>query len=460
MSSQSKHEQRVRTVLYVLITLMVFEGLIRKVVPSSVGLLVFFGKDLICLYLLWLIFGKSYAVGESVLRMTGAWKFLLIGMIPQFLMTLFLDPILLLWGMKQYTSYIVLAIVIPIAFPKGSEEKFKYFLMYLALLLIPTSLTAMLQNSLPSTHWLNMGIGGTSLEGFAAGGYLRVSSTFSFTGQYSWFLNVSSGILAASILLPSKKNALLTSSLMRTTLICLFVISIFITGGRTAVFGSLASLFIGLVFNTVRFPARFFGRAVFFVVVALLSFSLMRAVFPQFFAAYEVRSAGSEDVSHSDEIGDRLEGNLTSWTEWLFEKEPIHLLFGSGLGVMSNGVDRISSYAYNIRKTGFWTESDMASAAWEGGLYFVVLWYSFRLWIIYFCYRMWKQIRDTNYSMASAFILGYIVVTGCFGTITTQAPLAIWFWMSVGCMMAIYNLSQKKPNAMLNSVQLKDETYA
>jgi hypothetical protein len=72
-------------------------------------------------------------------------------------------------------------------------------------MIIPTTLVAVLQNSLSSSHWINLSVGGESLEAFSAGGYLRVSSTFSFTAQYSWFLVAESFFLAASFFMPPRE---------------------------------------------------------------------------------------------------------------------------------------------------------------------------------------------------------------------------------------------------------------
>ncbi|GAB2580942.1 hypothetical protein [Spirosoma areae] len=433
-SSSDKSLKKYQIILYILMTVLVFEGVARKLVPKNVGQLIFFFKDFLCLYTLYLV---SRVKMHSWLKWLNVrWKRLLMMFGPLLLYTATLDLPLSVFAAKQYLLYVVVGLLVPLAFPMDRLEQFKRFALFLAALVVPTTMVSILQNSLPASHWLNLSVGGDSLEAFAAAGYLRVSSTFSFTGQYSWFLNAVCAFVLLEFFLPYFSNNYL-KWLVPGILGLLFLIGIFITGGRTAVIGSAACLFIGFVLATRKAPKLMAGKGALAGAMMFASLLVVRTVKPQFFAAYDRRSTGTEDRSHGEEIQDRILGGLTDWTTWFWEQEPTAILIGNGLGVMSNGADRVSFYAGIIRATGFWTEGDTATLAWEGGLYLIIIWYGFRFSIVLFCFNRWRTIRDNKYGVPASFLLANVIINGTVSTLSIQPPIAIWWWLSVGALIAL-----------------------
>ncbi|OKS85144.1 hypothetical protein [Mucilaginibacter polytrichastri] len=428
--------------VYALVITLVFEGLLRKLLPSGFGLIIFFFKDVLCLISFFLIL-KRYFTGK-MLTLLKAWRAIFVAFIPVFFATIFHDPFLGFFGLKQYLLYVVAGLLVPVAFPPGKIDHFKKFISLFIFLLIPTTLVAILQNSLPGSHWLNRSVDGGSLEGFAAAGYLRVSSTFSFTGQYSWFLNIASGFLAGSFFFPEKPIFKAAKYLSITGVLCLLV-GTFITGGRTAVLGTALSLLIGSVFSSLKAPKIFLIKGVTAFVLCFLLLGVVRAAKPEFFAAYDQRSSGSEEKSHSAEIEDRVFGDFFSWTNWLFIDDTIPMLFGNGIGVMSNGSEKISVYANEAKnKSGGGLESDYDVTAWEGGIYLMLVWYGFRVWIIVFSIDMWKEITSKKVGLAVSFLLGFIIVTCCYGAVSKQAPISLWLWLSVGCIITLLNYDKSR----------------
>ncbi|GAB3333771.1 hypothetical protein GCM10027299_41600 [Larkinella ripae] len=164
---------------------------------------------------------------------------------------------------------------------------------------------------------------------------------------------------------------------------------------------------------------------------------LVRMQNPRFFAAYDKRSSGTAEVSHEAEITERVFDGLTNWANWFWVQESTPILIGNGLGVMSNGSEKISAYANLIRSAGFWTEGDAATIAWEGGLYLLVIWYGFRILTILYCLSKWLKIRNTKYSLPSSFLMANVIINGLLGTLSIQPPVAIWWWISVGSILAI-----------------------
>lgn len=435
-----------QNLLYLIVGVLVFEGIVRKLVPA-LGVVVFFLKDILCLLAVYDIVQRK--TGVASISIYHQWKKVAILFFPLFINTLFFDPALGFFGAKQYLLFTVTAVLVPLTFPAHRLNEFKRFVAFVALMLIPTSLVAMLQISLPPSHWLNMSVGGDSLENFSAAGRLRVSSTFSFTGQYSFFLNMVTAFLAVRFFLPySSKNRFLRqiSTLVPLILGVLLLIGAFITGGRTAVLGCGAVILIGFIFSAWRSPQLFFRKGVMIFSILLVALLLTRAVKPEFFEAYDQRSKGYGGVSQSEEVQERVLDSFMGWTVWFWDQDWRSIVLGNGLGVMSNGSDQLSSYAAGVRAGGFWTESDFASSIWEGGLYLVFIWYGFRIAVIVACFRVWRTIKSPTLITACSFMLAYVIIIGLIGTLGIQPPMALWWWLSVGAIFALKGFDDNKNN--------------
>ncbi|MCJ8210234.1 hypothetical protein MUY27_10970 [Mucilaginibacter sp. RS28] len=430
---------KAKTIVYALVFLLVFEGLVRKLLPSAIGLVIFFLKDVLCIYALTLVLNLNFkGLSNTILK---SWKIIFIAFIPCIIQTALHDPVLAIFGIKQYLLYIVVGLLVPIAFPPSRILEFRTFLSIFIFLLIPTALIAIVQNSLPATHWLNRSVDGDSLEGFSAAGYLRVSSTFAFTGQYSWFLDVVCGFFAATFFFPSFKRKKKYLNILLLSLAGLSLgVGAFITGGRTAVLGCGGCLLIGFIFASIKSPGRFVLRGIAMIAVFFMLLGVIRAVKPEFFAAYDARSTGTEERSHSQEIEGRVSEELFAWVGWLFRQDLLPMLFGRGLGVMSNGSDKISAYAAVERSFG--AEADYITTAWEGGVYLMIIWYGFRIWAIFFCIRIW--VKSVNLGVPIAFLLGFVIIIGLYSFIAKQPPLNIWFWLTIGSIITLKNFDDER----------------
>ena len=451
----NKASTKYEKLLYALICTLVFEGFVRKLLPTSLGQLVFFFKDFLCLTVFYFI--AKVKLPSTLKVLYTRWISVVIAFCPLLVYTAMLDLPLSIFAAKQYLMYVAVGLLVPLAFPPDSVEKFKRFSFFFAALVIPTTLVAVLQNSLSSSHWLNRTVGGESLEAFAAAGYLRVSSTFSFTGQYSWFLNAVCAFVILNFFLPYFTKAYL-KWIVIITLGLLFMIGVFITGGRTSVVGSGGCLLIGFLLASWKAPSLIISKGFIAGALMIVSLPLIRAVKPEFFAAYDKRSSGTENVSHEEEIQSRLSEGFTSWTTWFWEQEPTVVLIGNGLGVMSNGADRISVYAYFIRVTGFWTEGDTATIAWEGGLYLLIIWYGFRIMIMALCFNLWRKIKQGKYAVPTSFLLANVIISGTTGNLGMHPPVSIWWWLSVGSIIALQRFDSYELNNIVERNQRKKVT--
>ena len=92
-----------RRLLYLLILSLVFEGILRKLAPTLLSQALFFAKDGICLLMVFLLIRDGLT--RAVMDIVGPWLLLVVFMIPVLLNTLMLDPLLVVFGGKQYLLF-------------------------------------------------------------------------------------------------------------------------------------------------------------------------------------------------------------------------------------------------------------------------------------------------------------------------------------------------------------------
>ncbi|WP_281682713.1 hypothetical protein [Zunongwangia profunda] len=438
-----KLEQNFLTSIYIIICLLVFEGLLRKILPTFVGNLIFFLKDIMCFILLIFYLKNRFPRKDGIKKFNFIWTLLFLFFIPIFVVHAFYDPILVFWGGKLYLLYPIIAICLYLGF-ESNPAKIMHLVLFVSFLIIPTGIVALIQNSLPASHWLNTSVGGDSLERFSAAGFLRVSSTFSFTGQYSFFLVFASAFYFGSFyVIKSARKSFYNNWFIRVLTGFLLILSVFVTGGRTAVFGAGLVLLGGILLQFLKFPSKTFQANLIPIITLVVALTILPILFPDFFAAYQRRSEGGEDESNVKEVTGRVFGSYLNGLDIIANESIDKTVFGNGIGVMTNGSDKISSYAAGVRSQ-LWTENDFSTVSWEGGVYLIFLWYAFRLGVIFLCYKIFLKTEDRLYSCIISFLLAYIIIIGLTGTLSIQPPLAIWWYISIGTILIINKLNREK----------------
>ncbi len=428
-SRSNPHQKSLQRGIMALLTLVIVEGLLRKIFPF-LSIALFFAKDFVVLYLgLKASLGKLPTAGERIL----SWQIaLLVLMLPCILDTTIRDPILGVFGTKQYCLFPFVGVAFCAAYLPDQGRELAKLLKFLALSIVATSALAMLESRLPPGHWLNTTPEGESLAGFSAGGKLRVSSSFIFVAQYCMYLNGMVGILASFIML-RKVGRSFWHRLQPVIIICFFIIGVFITGSRTAVVGTLAITVAGSTALLFGSGAAKAVRIFMFLGVAFVGYLAMHVVFPDAFVAYEARTQGSGGVSHNQEIMERIVKGLTTWTSAI-KQTPV---LGNGLGIQSNGSERLSPWAALMKERWGWMETDQHMALFEGGIYLVTIWYSFRLFVVFYTGLCMLEMRDPLKAASAAFCWAFVLVEGVVGTLTIQPPLTIWWWTSIGLILCL-----------------------
>ena len=428
-SRTNPHQRSLQRGIMLLLTLVIMEGLLRKIIPF-LSFPLFFAKDFVVMYLgVKASLGKLPQAGERIL----SWQIvLLVLMLPNFLDTSLRDPILGFFGLKQYCLFPFVGVAFCAAYLPDQGRELAKLLRFLALSILVTSALAIVESRLPPQHWLNTTPDGESLAGFSAGGKLRVSSTFIFVAQYCMYLNGIVGILASFIMLRKVERGF-WYRLLPLIILCFLIIGVFITGSRTAVVGSLAIVVAGSVALLFGSGAARAVRVFLFLGFAYFSYLAMHLIFPDAFVAYEARSQNYGNVSHNQEVFERVVSGLVDWTGAI---KTLPLL-GNGIGIQSNGVERLSAYAGLMRARWGWLETDQRIVLFEGGIYLVAVWYSFRLFVIFYTGLCALVMRDPLKATSAAFCWGFVLVDGVVGTLSIQPPLSIWWWTSIGLILCL-----------------------
>ena len=426
--------RRLRFLVSTLVLVLVFEGLLRKMVGGGFKVAVFFAKDFVVLLMGILVMNMPKPAPIQAL-----WKGyvgLMFLFVPVAIVTYINDPLLAVFGAERYLLMPMVAFGVYGAFEDAEMELMLSYVRKLGLLLIPITLLALVQLRLPVNHWLNLAVSGESLEGFRAGESetLRVASTFPFVSQFTMYLNAQ--VFVCAIALSGFTRMTTRRKIVYATLPFALLLSSYATGSRGAVIGNAVIAGIALMLAAAKGQGGGLVKLSVIVMALYLSFFTLKALFPQAFVVYGEREEG-HFLSLSSENQERTRGMFTD----LVTKEAPASLFGYGLGVMSNGSEKLSSYAYTWRRGGFWTETDYSTTLFEGGIYLMLVWYGFRLWVIAHTTRRILRGIKGDYAIPAVFCQGFIILEGAMGTLGMQPPLAIWWWLAVGLVMLFWQKS-------------------
>jgi hypothetical protein len=430
--------RRLRWTILFLVVELTFEGLARKLNIADSSIAIFLLKDLII---------AAMGIQVILLKRPPAIQFLWIGylaavvlFLPCIISTAAHDPILAIFGAKQYLLYPMVAFAVFLGFEDSPVQEIVRFFRWMALLIIPTTVIALIQLRLPASHWLNLSVDGGDLQGFSAAGHLRVSSTFSFVAQYCAFINAE--VFIAMIALNNLKDVGWLRKLIFLSLVPLLIISSYVTGSRGAVLVNCVIVAIAAMLSLMKFQARSALRIIVIIGALLLTLTITQYVFPEAFAAYSEREQG-QLIGASTEIQNRIADSLFNWTRSISTTP----FFGYGLGIMSNGSEMVSNYAFTVRAYS-WTETDFATTLFEGGFYLMIVWYGFRFFVIYQTLRRFLAMRGDELALPGAFCVGFIAIIGFNGTLAIQPPIAIWWWLAVGTSTVIWwkSMETKKPD--------------
>ncbi len=423
-----------RQLIMAMIVILIFEGVIRKLLPGPLSKLFILVKDGIALMIAVGVLqsGVKGIVGQ--LMMLHA--VFAIALIPLILNTFLIDPVLAFFGAKQYLLFHFISYGIVKGFSDFERTDFTRPYKFIALTIYITAPIALIQLKLGAGHWLNLSVSGEDLSGFSAGGNLRVSATFPFIAQFSWYLMAISYAYAISFSWKPKTGRF-KKLFHLPTMLLLLIVANFITGSRTAVMGNLVVVVFAGGLLMVRGSKRGQKWLIGLVIFGAVAYQGAQYLFPSAFVAFKARSSDTASFVDSDEMKTRIEHAFLGWTGVYKRKNAG--AFGFGLGTMSNGVQSLSKYADALRKKKIWGETDLANTVLEGGYYLVVIWMLFRVSIILICIKVYLSIKHSKIVFCAAFLTGYIIFNGLTGTFGIQPPTLIWWHFAIGGLMVLSN---------------------
>jgi hypothetical protein len=437
--SVSKSQRSIHKLLCLLILTVIFEGVARKMAPESLKIVIFFSKDLLTVVLLLLCLRGEPNFEAS--RLLGVMGRMILLLAPCVALTAFHDPVLAAFGVKQYALFPTVAVAVCMAYIPNNYRQFFSLLRLIAFSVIVTTGIAVAQNRLPATNWLNLSAGGDDMSIFSAGGYLRVTSTFPFIAQYCYYLNALCYCLPAYFCFNNLFKAR-ARTVQIIILLSLSIIGSFVTGSRGSVVGNAGILSAAGLFCAFFAGARALIKVLVIAGLGMVLVGLLQSECPEFFAAYKARVDGTGEASHTIEMEKRIEGSLLGWTQGALSSDAS--LLGNGLGVMSNGSDKISLYAATLRSGGNWTETDAATTYYEGGWYLMFVWYGFRLWVIVHSVAQVRKLHLLEFRLVACCAAGFVLIIGVTGTLAIQPPLAIWWWLAVGLITCLVHFDRER----------------
>ncbi|MEQ9822915.1 MAG: hypothetical protein ABQ298_00850 [Puniceicoccaceae bacterium] len=427
------NKRTLRLLFYSLILTLVFEGITRKFIPVSFGKFLILLKDGILVLMAFFVITMPISGSLRMLRNIYAAFALLLA--PLIAYTAVKDPILAVFGAKQYLLYPFTLFGFVLGFQDYQKRDFVMPGRWLTVLLIPLTLLAVVQIFLPDSHRLNLSVTGEDLSAFKAGGRLRVSSTFPFVAQFCYYLAILLPILwvTHTLRLRTSANTLFKKLESLVVIIPFFIVANVITGSRLAVLTNVMVIAFAAGLLALRGKTHNIGRLIAFIAGISISVVAARLIVPEAFEAYEART-GDHAIVDEDELSERAGHILTGWWHIYQYQDPG--MFGFGIGVMSNGVQNFSGYAAAIRDR-VWGETDLANTVLEGGLYFVFIWMGTRVAIVLLCLQVYLSIQHSKLIYIAAFAMGYILFNGLTQTLGIQPPLAIWWWLAIGLLIHI-----------------------
>jgi hypothetical protein len=421
--SEAPLQRHLRWLVTLLVYVLTFEGVARKLQIAGTSVFIFLLKDFIVATMaVYVLRMRSHPAIEFL---WAAYVSIGVLFLPIIMSTALHDPFLALFGMKEYLLYPIVAFAVFLALKDSTIDEIVQFFRPLAILIIPAVLVAIWELQLPQTHWLNLSVEGENLQGFSAGGELRVSSTFSFVAQFCCFLNAQ--IFIAVVALTHFRGIKWLWLPIYLALFPLLIIGAYVTGSRGAVVGDTMLIVIAAGLSSIKLQFRALFRVVALVGGLLITITVAQYFYPHLFAAYSAREGG-QLIGVSGEIQSRV---YYSFFSWMGQASNTPLL-GYGIGVMSNGSDTISDYADTYRSLGVWTETDFATTLFEGGIYLVLIWYGFRYYVIFQTLRRFLLDVRGELTMSAAFCQAFVILIGMTGTLGIQPPVAIWWWLAVG----------------------------
>jgi hypothetical protein len=426
-----------RNALFFAFVLLVFEGALRKWVFPGAQAQIYFVKDVIFVgaYVGFLLASRR---DRFALRDVNSIK---IGLVLTFVfgcLEVFnpLSPSILVgvMGLKAYFMYAPLAFILPYAIK--SRQHLLFLIWCYLLIAIPVALLGFVQSAAGPDSFINTYAGqdesGTNdVSGFGSTvALVRTTGTFSYISGYTTYLSF---IAFLSLGFNIAQGWRIKGNIVPLAALTLVVGAMFTTGSRTPVYTLVVvgPIVVWWAVTTRVMALRTAIRLCFILpILAVVALNISS----QAYDAFTERATGS-----SDSTIDRLLSPVVQTLEALSNTPAL----GIGIGTTHPSATVIVGATSPWWLGGLQTETEMARVTVELGPIGLLLVYGLRILVVIFALVCSFSYRDSAYR-ALGFVLAFQLGFGLINSIVLNSTEGIYYWGSLGLLVAMRRLEQAK----------------
>jgi hypothetical protein len=339
--SASERTRSGRLFIFVLLV-VVFEGAIRKWVASSASLPLILLRDMSALYLVFYVWTQGYLPRHRKLTaLLVAWSCCLVAWAMLQVMLGQSNPLVLIIGLRFWLLYAWFGYAAAITM---TESDYRAVIQLVCLILLLLAPLAVLQYYSPPNAFVNTEVDSVEGDVFVAiAGVVRTTGTFSFTSGYTIFLLVATPFALA---VAGARKRTFKQILFAGTLFTAFVVSVVVSGSRTAVISSGFMLACYVIGELMFSRAANKGRA---MVAAIALITLVVVFAFAFQGAVDTTQQRFEQASEAEDFGDRMVAMFIG-EEYVYKN---FTFLGEGVGLGSNLASfvRSGSTAFALAET-------------------------------------------------------------------------------------------------------------
>lgn len=401
--------------VFVIYGLLIFEGVLRKWVFPEIHRILFFVRDPFVLLVYWMVLKNRMWPRHSPL-LTGGILLGVVCMLPGFLQLtgLTLDPLVFVYGWRNYFLYMPLAFIIGEHFRFEDLNRLIRQTLFIA---VPIAVLVFLQFSSPPNAVINESLieGGLYQPGVFRG-IIRTYGTFTSSSGQFLFIGSIIAMVLLSWLLPKNRRPVKAILLLAASGAALTNLGV---SGSRAAFVLSAVIFLSAM-AAVLFLAqeRMKKRAIF--ITLLLGFAatlIIPTVFPAAFEALVERSAGAyetESEIHAFGVINRAFSDFGKFRTFILDTP----LLGYGLGLFGNANSALS---FRLLKGVSYPEDDWSRNVVELGPILGLLYICLRIALVAWLTKgAITATRRTNNPLPMLMI-GFIGIILLYGQITGQS---------------------------------------
>lgn len=433
-SSVDGIRKKIVSLVFVIYWLLILEGVFRKWIFPEYHQLIFFIRDpFVLLVYMYALKGRFFST-SPLLTSALLLSALLLPVMLFHAEVNNVNPIILIYGWRNYFFYIPLAFIISRCFQMDDIRK---WLQQNLMMALPMAVLVFFQFLSPPDAYINKAL---SMDGYifqVIPGMVRVTGTFTFTAGYSLYAASIFAMVLGCWLKPDLVKQTGRIYLLLATFAAITLISL--SGSRTVFFLValiLLGAFAAVVFSKgVRNKSRFIILPVVIIIVGGVIFNL---VFPEALTAILARQDNA--VREEGSTLARAFSSFYNFTDAINDTP----LLGFGLGFGTNaGVFVDTGRLFFRLAEDEWTRTYM-----ELGPFFAVGYIVYRIsLVVHLAFGALKAAKLVGDPLPFL-LLGFIGMTLLNGPMTMQGTINGYAWLFCGFCLAAVNVAARRKSVI------------